>query len=540
VSEGREDGGDSTEPDPESIGLALSLDPRLNNLARLVCAALPAAACAIRWQVGGDAGDICAGKPPERDAAARAASSVAVVSAFRKRDNLSSGDNVVSGRLLDRAEIAGLAGGGATLSAERMVAGRYAAGDAVVSVAAVPAPEAPESEAKALLEIVGGAAVREAAALRIAASRNFWRVRASAALRRVADDASRERERVEIADLISELSSLAQPERFRTMGDRIAASVGCDRWLLALRQGETLQIEASAPPLQPRRKPGCSIEFANALRARGTVVHEPGSDSSAGALEVELLGDAWTAIPMHGGAVALGGRLEPAARSKAEATAAAVAPLVRAWIAERELTDHRALVQRMALRMYAAIDDERARIARDLHDDQGQLLAAARLALNGKPEAARAIFKKLEHELRGRTREIRPATLGKLTLAQALEGELARVREAGIAAHLSMSRGVARISHAVQQLCFQVAREALSNAMRHSGASLVTISVERTDTAVRMVVADNGHGLPPARDGRASMGLAGVAERLELMGGNVDVVSDPSGTTLTAEIPETT
>jgi hypothetical protein len=459
VSEGREAGADSVEPDPEPIGLARDLAPRLDNLARLACAMLPAAACAIRWQVGADAGAICAGRPLERDLAARVAAALIATSGTGRNKTLSLGDAGPHCRLLDPAGIEALGAAGASRQANRMVGGVFAGSEAAVSVAVAPAPEAPESETNALLEIAGRAALSEAVALRLAASRNFWRFRASEALGRAARsgarDAAREHERAEVAGLISELSSLAEPQRFRAMGDRIAASVGCDRWLLATKRGETLQIEASAPALHSRRKGVCSSQFTSALRAGNTVVRKPGGDTAAGAPESEALGDAWIAIPMGRGAVALGGVFAPAVRSRAEAIAAAADPIIRAWIAERELAEHRALIQRMALRMYAAIDAERARISRP-----------------------------------------------------------------------------------VQQLCFQVAREALSNAMRHSGASLIRISVERSDAAVRMIVADNGRGLPREGEARASMGLAGVAERLELMGGNLRVASGHSGTTLTAEIPE--
>ena len=81
--------------------------------------------------------------------------------------------------------------------------------------------------------------------------------------------------------------------------------------------------------------------------------------------------------------------------------------------------------------MFAAIDEERARIARDLHDDQAQLLAAAKMALDGPHDAARTIFKQVEEELRRKTRELRPATLGNALLDDAIERELARVDKRG-------------------------------------------------------------------------------------------------------------
>jgi two-component system sensor histidine kinase DesK len=101
-----------------------------------------------------------------------------------------------------------------------------------------------------------------------------------------------------------------------------------------------------------------------------------------------------------------------------------------------------------------------------------------------------------------------------------------------------MGAAVENASLPVQQLCFQVAREALTNVMRHSGASTVTVRVERANAAVRIEIADNGSGITPAPEARSSMGLAGITERLELMGGKLEVESGRSGTTLIAEIPE--
>lgn len=204
---------------------------------------------------------------------------------------------------------------------------------------------------------------------------------------------------------------------------------------------------------------------------------------------------------------------------------------------EAELAQERALVRRLALRMFAAIDEERSRIARDLHDDQAQLLAAARIALEGGRDEARAIFKRLEQELRRKIRELRPAALGDQTLEDALRGEFKRLAEAGIEANLSRGVGAATLSRPVQQLCFQIAREALSNVLRHSRASRVEVGIERKGAVATISIADNGRGIDPGADRRGT-GLAGLAERLQLMGGIVRIDSRPGATKLVAEIPE--
>jgi signal transduction histidine kinase len=155
-----------------------------------------------------------------------------------------------------------------------------------------------------------------------------------------------------------------------------------------------------------------------------------------------------------------------------------LAPIVRLWNVEHENAERRALVQRMALRMFAAIDEERARIARDLHDDQAQLLAAAEIALEGGRAQARTILKQVETELRRRTRELRPASLGTSSLADQIDCEIERLTSAGIAGRFVPGPGSDRMARPVQQLCYQLTREALSNVIRHAHAHSVEIRID--------------------------------------------------------------
>jgi len=207
---------------------------------------------------------------------------------------------------------------------------------------------------------------------------------------------------------------------------------------------------------------------------------------------------------------------------------------------EREAARRDLLVRQLALRMFAAIDEERARIARDLHDDQAQLIAAAKIALDGRREAARSILKQVEEELRRKTRELRPVTIADASLDEAIEGEFARLHRAGVTAKLvhSVHDGAAeKISRPVQQLCFQVVRETLSNVIRHARAKSVEITIDSTDAAARVSVTDDGCGIAANLEGEG-IGLAGVRERLELMGGSLRVQSQAGRTTVIAEIPE--
>jgi two-component system NarL family sensor kinase len=218
-----------------------------------------------------------------------------------------------------------------------------------------------------------------------------------------------------------------------------------------------------------------------------------------------------------------------------KALAARIDPIIDCWKMEAENERLRRLVRSLGLRMFGAIDTERARIARDLHDHQAQLLAAARLALEADPDEARGVFKQLEQALRLRMRELRPATLGRSSLSEALRYELRRLGDTGVKGRLAHADLMDALTRPVQQLCYQVAREALSNVIRHSGASRVEISVEKRGSRVRLSILDNGKGIAKSSSG---MGLSGLAERLELMGGRFRIESRPGSTRLVADIPE--
>lgn len=92
------------------------------------------------------------------------------------------------------------------------------------------------------------------------------------------------------------------------------------------------------------------------------------------------------------------------------------------------------------------------------------------------------------------------------------------------------------ISRPVQQLCFQVVRESLSNVIRHAHAKSVKVTIESRDAATRVSITDNGCGIG-AKAGEG-VGLVGVRERLELMGGSLTVKSRAGRTTVVAQIPE--
>ncbi len=136
-----------------------------------------------------------------------------------------------------------------------------------------------------------------------------------------------------------------------------------------------------------------------------------------------------------------------------------------------------------------------------------------------------------------RLRELRPAELGKRTLSAALRAELDRLAAGGIDTRLKGIAAANRLPASVRQVCYQIAREALANIVRHARAISAEILIERDAGIARLTVIDNGRGIEPRARAAGGMGLGGLAERLELLGGAMRVESSRGMTRLVAEIP---
>jgi PAS domain S-box-containing protein len=212
---------------------------------------------------------------------------------------------------------------------------------------------------------------------------------------------------------------------------------------------------------------------------------------------------------------------------------------------------------RLLRRTNAAIEAERNRIARDLHDGPVQGVSAASLSL----EAALLMIKAgdVEHgiEVLGKIREeltaeadglrhlmsgLRPPVLEERGLVPALREMVARFGdEQGVHAEF-VGRLAMPLPEDLETLAYRVVQESLSNAAKHAGASMLTVLVESDGTQLRIEVQDDGSGFDAAmareylREGR--VGLASMRERVELASGTFVVRSSPQrGTTIMATLP---
>ncbi len=446
---------------------------------------------------------------------------------------------------LNTREVAAIIGAEKIADRRQLAAAAFSDGITAVRIAIVGRAERAQSEVEASLEFMARAVFAEIGLRAAHASLDFWRTHGAESGRQ-AVGAKRElgvqRASLSHLDGLVAAARLARPnEQFGRFGELVAGGAGFDQWMVAVADAGSFIVAASSSGHKQFNLGESGSALAESFQRRIVIVRW--RDRNAGVVdhdkqfsEDKMFHGSYVCIPFEVGAIALGSRDTDASAAKAAAIVERLAPLAAGWLMEREASRRSHLVRQLALRMFAAIDEERTRIARDLHDDQAQLIAAAQIALEGRREEARAIFKQVGQELRRKTRELRPATLGNASLDDAIRREFARLDRAGVSATLIHGGAVERISRPVQQLCFQVVRETLSNVLLHAHAKAVQVTVENTDATARVSVSDDGCGI--AADYSDGIGLAGVRERLELMGGRLKVESRAGCTKIFAEIPE--
>ncbi len=196
-----------------------------------------------------------------------------------------------------------------------------------------------------------------------------------------------------------------------------------------------------------------------------------------------------------------------------------------------------------------AQEEERARIARDLHDEVNQSLTGLLLRLeaareHAPPELAaelveiRTVANKAMQELLTLARQLRPTALDDLGLKAALSSHVTELERQGeIDAGFASAGDLTSLPRDVQTVIYRVAQEALSNAMRHSGAERLDVRLARGDGVVELLVADDGRGFTfdQATNG---LGLAGMRERALLVNGDLQVESRPQvGTSVRLLVP---
>ncbi len=521
-----------------------SLAGRMNTLAALAAAAIGGGACLISWQRATVTGTAYAPADPGWEPALWAI--LGMLSRQGAADE--SGGNAML--RMSAAEVALRCGRAMPVQTRFEAYGVSSPASPTIhaSIVMLVAHGVAPAQSEALLHLVRRQALAEIELSEEAASLWFWRDRAATATERLAAErAAARRDRGDSGRVERALSAalkFAPRERWTGLGRLFAATGPFAAWIVAVAEGGAAAPRVAAASA---RSLGASLSLdgksalADAMRRRATVVRSAAGRRTGAFHEDQLFKNFadYLCVPFEGGAIALASAKPPeaAARARAEALAARLGPVSAGWVAAEHAARLRELVRALGARLFGAVEAERARIARDLHDDQAQLLAAARLALEGGRDQARGIFERLEAELRVRLRELRPAELGKRTLGTALRAELDRLAAGGMDTRLKGIAAANRLSPNVRQVCYQVAREALANIVRHARATRAEILVERDAGVARLTVSDNGRGIEPRAQAAGGMGLGGLAERLEFLGGAMRVELSRGMTRLVAEIP---
>jgi signal transduction histidine kinase len=221
--------------------------------------------------------------------------------------------------------------------------------------------------------------------------------------------------------------------------------------------------------------------------------------------------------------------------------------------ATKELRDREVLLQALSNRMAEERHDERMQIAGYLHDDLAQVLFRMSLHIDiGQKHLDKGNLEELSKELtavrssRDRTMELvrslikdlRQSPLGRAGLAEAIASFCSDAEKAAKARFVTRLQEV-DMPPPVQLLCYQVVREAVMNAVKHSGASEIRVSLERTMDGARVTVGDDGTGFDVERGSpEGHFGLTMMRERAQVAGGTFRLDSESgAGTTVTAEFP---
>ena len=203
-----------------------------------------------------------------------------------------------------------------------------------------------------------------------------------------------------------------------------------------------------------------------------------------------------------------------------------------------------------------AQEDERRRIARDLHDVVGQALTAVKLSLEAaerRPDVTSsrtyiresvAIVEQAIQEVRTLALDLRPSILDDLGIVPAIRWYLNReAQRSGCRVSFVADIGMTWLDPELETTCFRIAQEALTNIARHAKARHIRLELGLEGDRLVMIVADDGVGFDvgqarrAARHGR-SLGLEGIAERVDQAGGDIDIQSTPGqGTRLRVTLP---
>jgi len=211
----------------------------------------------------------------------------------------------------------------------------------------------------------------------------------------------------------------------------------------------------------------------------------------------------------------------------------------------------------LSMRMMQMQDEDRRRIARDLHDSAGQLLAALGMELASLNQRAAALSPQLAEDLSGSlqlvqqlTQEIRtasyllhPPLLDDAGLGGALRWYVAGLaKRSGIAITLELDEALGRLPRELEAAVFHIVQESLTNIHRHSGSKTALLRIARSDSRLSLEIEDEGSGIPADKlreiqTQGSGVGIAGMRERVLHFNGDMRITSLSTGTRIAVTFP---
>ena len=222
-----------------------------------------------------------------------------------------------------------------------------------------------------------------------------------------------------------------------------------------------------------------------------------------------------------------------------------------------ELNKANQSLRELSARLLQMRDEERRRLARELHDSVGQLAAAVSMNIGRLEEQAerlgvegaqlfrdtKALVAQIASEIRTISHLLHPPLLDEIGLTSALHWYVEEFsKRSKIETKIESPSDLGRLPADMEMAIFRIVQECLANIHRHSGSEIAAIRVEKEADRIIVVARDAGRGIPPERiagitEGLGGVGFRGMAERLRYLGGNLVIDSNGAGTVVTATLP---
>lgn len=220
------------------------------------------------------------------------------------------------------------------------------------------------------------------------------------------------------------------------------------------------------------------------------------------------------------------------------------------WVGMTTAKDHKVPRRRLARHLVAVQEEQLLRLSRELHDDLGQMLASVALELHNVRAGSRELDDRLARatvlvdQLSARVHDaawtLRPADLERLGLRASVEDLAAMLCvQLGIPCEMDLEALSSPLPAEIALTLYRIAQEALTNVGKHAAPSRVSVTAHVQDHRIRLTIEDDGRGFDGGAElGPGHLGLAGMRERLALVGGELSVeTARGKGTTLYADVP---